>query len=168
MLEIRPETAADSAAVRLIHEAAFETSAEANLVNSLRERADPLISLVAGYQGEITGHVLFSPVTLKGHPDLKLMGLAPMAVRPEYQRRGTGSQLVRAGLQHCRDAHVTAVVVLGHPEFYSKFGFVPASQFGLCCEYEVPDEAFMVLELQPDGLSERTGTVQYHAAFKEL
>lgn len=167
-MQIREELISDRMSVRSIHESAFETSAEANLVDSLRERAAPVISLVAEEQGEIAGHILFSPVTLEGHPDLKWMGLAPMAVRAEFQRTGIGSALVRAGLEKCRASEVAAVVVLGHPEFYPRFRFVPASRNGIRCEYDVPDEAFMVVALQPGALLERNGLVKYHAAFADL
>lgn len=168
MMQIREELISDRMSVRSIHESAFETSAEANLVDSLRERAAPVISLVAEEQGEIAGHILFSPATLEEHPDLKWMGLAPMAVRAEFQRTGIGSALVRAGLEQCRASEVAAVVVLGHPEFYPRFGFVPASRYGIRCEYDVPDEAFMVVALQPAALLERNGLVKYHAAFADL
>lgn len=167
-MEIRPETVADSPAIFSIHAAAFETSAEARLVDLLRDRAGPLISLVAETQGALVGHILFSPVTLDGHPDLKLMGLAPMAVMPEHQRRGVGSALVQTGLERCRDSSVAAVVVLGHPSFYSRFGFSPARQFGIRCIYNVPADAFMAIELQMGALSGSDGVVKYHDAFNEL
>lgn len=168
LIEIRPECERDVGAVRALHEKAFETPAEARLVDSLRVRADSLISLVAAEQGEVVGHILFSPVTLEGHPSLNLMGLAPMAVHPDRQRQGIGSALVTAGLERCRELNVAAVVVLGHPEFYSRFGFVPAGQFGIQCEYEVPADAFMAVELQPDALSCCGGLLKYHRAFNEL
>ena len=163
--QIRPERAADTAAVRAVNRAAFETGAEAELVDALRERVEPVISLVADATGSIVGHILFSPVTLSGHAELKIMGLAPMAVRPAEQRRGIGSALVRAGLKRCRQAGCAAVVVLGHPEYYPRFGFVPASRFGIACEYDVPDEVFMAIELEPGILRDTSGTVRYHAAF---
>lgn len=168
MFEIRQESDGDIAAVRDVNEATFETSAEANLVDSLREQARPLISLVAEEEGKIVGHILFSPVTLEGHSALYLMGLAPMAVPPEHQRQGVGSALVRIGLERCRNSGVAAVVVLGHPEFYSRFGFSPSRQFGIQCEYDVPADAFMALELRTGVLAERGGVIKYHAAFNEL
>jgi len=99
-MEIRAESIRDQSRIRLIHESAFDTPAEADLVDSLREQAASLISLVAEQNGEVVGHVLFSPVTLEGHPNLNLMGLAPMAVYPDLQHRGIGSALVNAGLGH--------------------------------------------------------------------
>ncbi len=96
------------------------------------------------------------------------MGLAPMAVAPEHQRKGIGSALVRAGLEQCKQLGFAAVVVLGHPEYYPRFGFSPSSRFGINSEYEVPEEVFMAMELQPGALSGKTGRVKYHAAFSNV
>jgi putative acetyltransferase len=164
-MQIRSERAGDVAAVRALNRMAFETIIEADLVDALRERADPTISLVADDGGSIVGHIMFSPVTLLGHEDLMIMGLAPMAVLPGQQRRGIGSALVRAGLERCRQIGCHAVVVLGHAAYYPRFGFVPASRFDVGCEYDVPDEAFMALELQSGSLGGTSGTIRYHAAF---
>src|SRR3990170_2235551 len=164
-MQIRPERAEDIASVRAVNRAAFDTSAEADLVDVLRAQAKPLLSLVADDAGSIVGHILFSPVGLSGHPELKIMGLAPMAVLPGSQRRGIGSALVRAGLRGCSELGYAAVVVLGHPKYYSRFGFVPASRFGIGCEYDMPDEAFMAIELEPGVLAGRSGTIRYNPAF---
>jgi putative acetyltransferase len=96
------------------------------------------------------------------------MGLAPMAVLPARQRQGIGSALVRDGLGRCRELGYEAVVVLGHPGYYPRFGFVPASRFGIGCEYDVPAEVFMALELVPGALRGKPGTIRYHPAFAEL
>jgi putative acetyltransferase len=162
---IRPEQPGDRAGVRAVNVAAFETPAEADLVDALRARARPLVSLVAAERGAIVGHILFSPVTLPGRPSLTLMGLAPMAVAPARQRVGIGAALVRAGLEACRRLPADAVVVLGHPAYYPRFGFAPGVHGGLGCEYDVPAEAFMVLELRPGALRGAAGAVRYHAAF---
>lgn len=111
---------------------------------------------------------MFSPVSLSGHPGLKIMGLAPMAVLPVNQNKGIGSALVRAGLERCKDLGFGAVVVLGHPKYYPRFGFLPSSHFGIGCEYDAPEEAFMVVELQPGYLRGSSGTIKYHAAFKNV
>ncbi|MEQ1802890.1 MAG: N-acetyltransferase [Gammaproteobacteria bacterium] len=167
-MQIRTEEERDWPAVGAVNAAAFETSAEAALVTSLRQRAAPVVSLVAEDRGVIVGHILFSPVSLAGHPALKLMGLAPMAVAPGHQRRGIGSALVRTGLDACRALGYGAVVVLGHPGYYPRFGFVPASRFGLRCEYDAPDEAFMLVELEPGCLQGVAGLISYDPAFQEL
>ena len=164
---VRPEQSQDERAVRSVNLAAFETAAEANLVDALRQQARPLVSLVAQEGEEIVGHIMFSPVFLGGHAELNLMGLAPMAVMPAHQRKGVGSALVRAGLQRCRALGVGAVVVLGHPRYYPRFGFQQSNRFGIASEYDAPPEAFMVLELQPSYLSGSSGTVKFHAAFQD-
>ncbi|MGJ0489872.1 GNAT family N-acetyltransferase [Methylobacter sp.] len=167
-MQIRHENKKDAASIQAVNKAAFESAAEAGLVDALREQAHPVISLVADDGGVIVGHILFSPVALLGHPELKIMGLAPMAVSPAHQRKGTGSALVRAGLEACRKLGFRAVVVLGHPEFYPRFGFLPSTRFDIDCEYEVPEDVFMVMELQPGYLAGATGTIKYHAAFSNL
>ena len=164
-MRVRAETEADGAAIRAVNEAAFETPAEADLVETLRDSGVSLISLVAEADGEIIGHILFSPVSLNDHADLKLMGLGPMAVVPERQRKGVGSALVRHGLVGCKDRGARAVVDVGHPKYYRRFGFAPASRWALCCEYDVPEDVFMVAELEAGALSGACGVVRYHDAF---
>lgn len=165
---IRAEEERDWAAVHALNASAFETPAEAGLVSALRVQAQPVVSLVAEHAGSVVGHILFSPVTLSGYASLKIMGLAPMAVAPSHQRQGIGSALVRAGLERCKALGAGAVVVLGHPEHYPRFGFSPSVRFGIGSEYEAPKEAFMVVELHPGFLLGASGTVQYHAAFKNV
>ncbi len=165
---IRDEENMDLAAIHAVNAAAFPTPAEAILVDALRELAHPLVSLVAVDGETVVGHIMFTPVSLSGHSDLSIMGLAPMAVAPGKQRRGVGSALVRAGLERCRQLLVGGVVVLGHPEYYPRFGFLPATRFSLVSEYEVPEEAFLALELRAGYFEGVSGTIRYHAAFSEL
>lgn len=165
---IRAEKENDRDAVYAVNASAFETPSEANLVDALLEQAQPVVSLVAEDNGEVVGHIMFSPVSLSDYPDLKVMGLAPMAVAPEHQRKGIGSALVRAGLEQCEQLGYAAVVVLGHPEYYPRFGFSPSSRFGIYSEYEVPEDVFMAMELQLGALSGKTGRVKYHAAFSNV
>ena len=167
-MQIRAEEEKDWAAVHAVNASAFETPAEALLVDALREQAQPVVSLVSEHRGAIVGHIMFSPVSLLGHPQLKIMGLAPMAVAPEHQRKGIGSALVRGGLEQCKQLGFSAVVVLGHPEYYPRFGFLPSARFGIGWEYEVPQEAFMLVELQPGFLSGASGKIKYHAAFSNV
>jgi putative acetyltransferase len=162
---IRAEEPRDWAAVHAVNVSAFETSEEASLVDALREHARPLVSLIAEDDGAIVGHIMFSPVSLAGHPSLKIMGLAPMAVAAKHQRKGIGSALVRAGLEQCAQLGFGAVVVLGHPAYYPRFGFLPSTRCGIGCEYDVPEEVFMVVELQDGFLRGASGKVKYHAAF---
>jgi len=162
---IRPEEERDWPAVYAVLAAAFETPFEASLVNALREQARPVISLVAQRNQTIVGHIFFSPVSLTGHLDLQIVGMAPVAVAPSQQRQGIGSSLVRAGLECCKHLGVRAVVVLGHSKYYPRFGFVPSSRFAIGCEYDVPDEVFMVMELQFSYLRGQSGIIKYHPAF---
>lgn len=164
-MRIRPETEADRAAVRALNEAAFETPAEAELVERLRREEMSLVSLVAEVDGTLVGHILFSPVSLTDRPQLNLMGLAPMAVAPECQRKGIGSALVREGLARCKELGCAAVVVVGHAGYYPRFGFVPAARYALRCEYDVPADAFMVAELDAGALNGASGLVRYADAF---
>jgi putative acetyltransferase len=165
---IRTESKNDRDGVHSVNVSAFETTSEATLVEALRDEARPLISLVAEEVGEVIGHIMFSPVTLTGHPDLKTMGLAPMAVSPEHQRKGVGSALVRAGIEECRKLGFSAIVVLGHPDYYPRFGFVPSARFGIRSEYEVPEKVFMAMEINSGALKDKTGTVKYHETFGSI
>ena len=167
-MRIRSERQTDRAQVRAVNTAAFETSLEADLVESLHAKGVELVSLVAEIDSAVVGHILFSPVSLTEHPQLKLMGLGPMAVMPDYQRQGIGSALVREGLNCCKQLHCKAVVVLGHPEYYPRFGFVPASELAIRSEYDVPDEAFMIAELEPGSLRGVTGLVRYDEGFASV
>jgi len=165
---LRAEEDDDHDSVYVLNSSAFDTAAEAKLVNALREQARPVISIVAELDGRVVGHILFSPVSLSGHPRLKLTGLAPMAVLPEHQRLGIGSALVREGIGQCRQLGFEAVVVLGHPEYYPRFGFSPASDFGIDSEYGVPENTFMAIELRTGALDGKKGRAKYHPAFDDL
>jgi putative acetyltransferase len=165
---VRPETTGDRLAIHEITTRAFGQSAEADLIDELRLVARPFISLVATEDDAIVGHISFSPVTIGTDTSPDCMGLAPMGVVPERQRRGIGTQLVGAGLEACRRHGIGVVVVLGHPGYYPRFGFVPAHQKGLQCEYPVPDDVFMAMELTPGALRERSGLVRYHPVFGRL
>jgi putative acetyltransferase len=167
-MRIRSERLTDIPRIRSVNLAAFETSTEADLVDALRQQAEPIVSLVAEDGEGIVGHILFSPVALITHPELRIIGLAPMAVVPARQRQGIGSALVHEGLGQCRALGFGVVIVLGHAEYYPRFGFMPASHFGLGCEYDVPDDVFMVLELEQDALKGKTGTIRYHPAFASV
>jgi putative acetyltransferase len=162
---IRRETPQDIPAIRRVNEAAFDTSVEANIVDALRDRAAPIISLVAVVDDRIIGHIIFSPMTLQSDPALFVMALGPVAVMPDHQRRGIGSALVRAGLDECRRLGCAAIFLIGHAAYYPRFGFVPASRFGITSEYNVSDEVFLALELNEGALGEKEGIIRYHAAF---
>lgn len=166
--KIRDETAADVDAVTTIVNDAFEGDAEVKLVAQLRQQCAGIISLVAEQQGQIVGHILFSPATLNNAPRYQLMALAPMAVSNVLQHQGIGSALVRAGLERCRLSGVDAVVVLGHPAYYPRFGFIPAKQVNILCPWPAPDDAFMVLPLKDKPISGQNSKVMYHPLFSGL
>lgn len=173
---VRLELPHDVAVVRDVHTRAFGRPDEANLVDALRHQARPFIALVALNGSSPVGHVCFSPVTIEpdGNPSNPLdpliswLGLGPLAVAPEWQRNGVGSLLVRAGLEECGRQGCKAVVLVGHPEYYPRFGFVPASSKGLRCEFPVPDDVFMVKELEAGCLDDRSGLVRYHPLFSAM
>jgi putative acetyltransferase len=149
--------------------AAFGREGEAALVDQLRGAAS-MFSFVAVESEQIVGHICFSPVAIIGEcaGDLLVLGLAPVAVLPEYQRQGIGSLLIQHGLEECTRLGFKAVVVLGSPAYYPRFGFIPAKEKGLGCEYPVPDEAFMVSELESGALEGCVGTVKYRSEFNKL
>jgi len=163
---IRCEDPPDIDQVRLINELAFGQPDEASLVDRLRG-TDGALSLVAVAQNLVVGHILFTTVRIEGLLGTAL-GLAPMAVLPPYQRHGIGSLLVRAGLDVCRTSGHAVVVVLGHPEFYPRFGFVPAVTRELRCEWPVRPEMFMVLELRRGALESAGGLVRYRPEFSDV
>ena len=168
MTTVRSERASDVQRIREVNQAAFETSAEASLVGLLRERGKLLVSLVAESDGEIVGHIAFSRVYLASNPGLHGLGLGPTAVIPTHQRQGIGSQLVRAGLHRCAALGAQFVVVLGHPDYYPRFGFFPASQFRLSCSWPVPEGVFMATELISGALASAEGLVSYEPEFNDV
>ena len=161
-IRIRREQPGDEPAIADLTTAAFGQPDEAQIVDAIRKAGRPAISLVAIEGADLVGHILFTPVQFEPpRSGIELMGLAPMAVAPDRQRRGIGSALVREGLRQCARAGSRAVVVVGHPGFYPRFGFRSGSTFGLRCEYPVPDEVFMVVELLPGVLQGSSGLVTY-------
>jgi len=164
-VEIRPESRDDRDAIWRVNQAAFGGDAEANLVDALRDGGFVAISLVAELDREVVGHILFSPVSiLTKARKMDAMSLAPMAVLPSHQRRGIGSRLVEEGLEVCRKRVHRIVVVLGHPDFYPRFGFSSK----LATSLESPfggGEAWMALELVPGSLSKIAGSVEYSPPF---
>jgi len=167
MVEIRREEPQDEAAVHSLNRAAFNNGPEAALVDRLRAGCEGYLAWVAVEDGAVVGHILFTPATIDGC-DAVGLGLAPMAVLPTKQRKGVGSQLVRHGLEHARQSGCQFVIVLGHPEYYPRFGFERASQYRLQCQWtDVPEEAFMVIAIDPRGLPEEGGVARYRDEFDE-
>ncbi len=169
MTKISAERPEDAAAIRRVNELAFGQPAEADLVERLRHACDAGLSLVADDDG-IIGHILFTPVTVEGPAGAVVgMGLAPMAVLPDCQRRGVGSELVRRGLDILRERGCPFVVVVGHPEYYPRFGFEPASNHRLVSQWNgIPDPAFMVLVLNADRMARVSGVAKYRDEFNDV
>jgi putative acetyltransferase len=138
-------------------------------VDALRAAGGLSISAVAEEDGRVVGHIAFSPVSIENSREsFPALALAPMAVHPEWQRQGIGSALVRWSLDECRREGHQLVIVLGHAEYYPRFGFVPARPLGILCPFDVPDEVFRLLELQPGALGARTGKVSYRPEFLQV
>lgn len=169
MITIRIERPEDIPHVRIINEKAFEQPTEANIVDKLRQSCPDGLSLVAEKDNHMVGHILFSPVVVENtRQRVEGMGLAPMAVLTDRQRQGIGSSLVRRGLDILRERSCPFIIVLGHPDFYPRFGFEIASKHGLSSQWEgVPDEAFMVLILDDNIMEGVSGIARYRDEFNE-
>jgi putative acetyltransferase len=158
---IRQEEQKDVEQIRFLLQAAFSNDAESRLVDALRANGKAVISLVAVCGEDVLGHILFSPVTSSPPGEAKGIGLAPVAVLPVIQSQGIGSQLILAGLQRCQELAYDYCVVLGSPEYYQRFGFETASDYGLENEYGAGDE-FMIIHFTDRPVP---GLVQYAAEF---
>jgi putative acetyltransferase len=160
----RPETAGDAAAIREVNLAAFPSAEEADLVDALRASdawIEGLSMVASDSEGVVVAHALLTRCHVDGAPAL---ALAPCAVLPRVQRTGAGTAVIRAGLDAARDLGEKLVIVLGHSDYYPRFGFTPASGFGIQASFEVPDEALMALAIDPSTETPR-GTVAYPAPF---
>jgi putative acetyltransferase len=173
----RHEIASDRQAVFRVVDAAFSEDPSrrsarrglsvAALVNQLRDNGHCLLSIVAEDEGEIVGHIMFSPMTIEGEgATWDAVCLAPVAVAPSRQNEGIGGLLIKAGLAELREAGHGAVILLGHPTYYPRFGFRPAREFGL--HYQDDRDAFMALELRPGALDGVSGTVGFSPEFDEF
>jgi putative acetyltransferase len=165
LIEVRDERPADIAAIRDVNRRAFAQDQEANIVDALRANGGARLSLVATLDGEVVGHIMYSPLTVA---DATGAALGPMAVLPERQRQGIGSRLVEEGTRRLAQAGCPFIVVLGHAGFYPRFGFRPASAFGISCEWNVPDEVFMAVMLDDAKRPDIAGIARYRAEFSTV
>ncbi|MBW4488579.1 MAG: N-acetyltransferase [Trichocoleus desertorum ATA4-8-CV12] len=168
-MQIRVETPADYPAIADLLFAAFKQGDEAHLVEQIRlsDRYIPELTLVAEKAGVVVGHILFSYIDLVGEETLPVLGLAPLAVHPQYQRQGMGSALVQIGLAKAEERGDVIVIILGHPPFYNRFGFEPSVNYGIESPFPVPAGFFMVKLLQPE-LQGYQSKVIYPSAFQSV
>jgi len=166
---IHNENPADIEGIRTVNQQAFGQPQESRLVDALRANGGILLSLVAAADEHIVGHILYSPVALEKDGAAVIgAGLGPAAVLPAYQRRGIGGRLVETGNHRLRSNGCPFVVVLGHPEYYPRFGFVPASRHGVRCEWDVPDEAFLILVMDRTVMPATGGFARYRSEFNAV
>ncbi|MEE8597524.1 MAG: N-acetyltransferase [bacterium] len=168
MITIRQEKKQDIEVIRQLNNKAFGQSQEADIIDKLRNNYNHFLSLVAELDNKIVGHILFTPVIIEADKvAIEGVGLAPMAVLPKYQKQGIGSILVIKGLEKVKQSGCPFVIVLGHSEYYPKFGFEPASRYGIRSEWEVPDEAFMIVVFDKSKLQGISGVAKYRSEFAE-
>jgi len=169
-IKVRAEVAGDFNAIDVVNLSAFQGEAEAQLVGNLRKSSGfvPDLSLVAELNGRIVGHVVLSKVMLKsGEGETEILALGPMSVVPSQSHRGIGSELIDAAVARAKPLCYTAIVVAGHPEYYERFGFKPAADWGVSCNLTIPDDALTAMELV-DGALASGGEVQYPDIFRAL
>lgn len=167
MIHIRTEIPDDYEGIDKVNRQAFEQEFEGLLIRKIRKGQNFIeeLSLVALDEETIVGHILFSKIKIQGEREYDTLALAPMAVKPEYQQKGIGKKLVRAGLKKAKDLGFGSVIVLGHSDYYPQFGFQAASQWNIKCSLDVPDESFMAIQLIPGDLEDKSGTVIYPKEF---
>ncbi len=166
MIEIREERPDDVAAVRELNRRAFGQDQESNIVDALRANGAALLSLVATLNDRVVGHIMYSPVSVGGN--VKGAALGPMAVIPERQRLGIGSKLIEAGNQNLKHADCPFIIVVGHANYYPRFGFRPASEHGIKCEWDVPGDVFMLLVLDQVKMEGVSGLAKYRDEFSSV
>ena len=170
MISIRSEKPEDYQSIYNVNKLAFKGEVEAKLVNNLRKTKGfiPELSIVAIKNGEVVGHILFSVIHIQTNSkSIPVLALAPMAVLPKHQKQGIGSRLVREGLIKCKELGYKAVILVGHPNYYPRFGFTPAKEIGLELPFDAPSEAFMAYEIIPQALEGTKGMVVYPPEFAE-
>jgi len=163
-VSIRDERKNDYDEIKKINDLAFGQENEGKMVEVLRKTLDynPELSLVAEIKNKIVGYILFYPIKIKNKKgEFTVLSLAPMAVHPEYQNKGIGSKLVKSGIEIARGNGFGAVIVVGHPKYYPRFGFSHASKWGLKLPFDSPDDLFLALELKENYLKSCSGKVEY-------
>jgi putative acetyltransferase len=166
LIDIREEGPGDGAAIRDLNKRAFGQDQEGNIVDALRSNGAALLSLVATLNGQVVGHIMYSPLFVRG--EVEGAALGPMAVLPEHQRQGIGSKLVEAGNRKLKDSGCPFIIVVGHAHYYARFGFGPARAHGITCEWDVPDDVFMLLVLDQAKTQGLSGLAKYRHEFSSV
>jgi len=166
LIEVREESPGDVSAIHDLNKCAFGQEQEANIVDTLRSHGAVRLSLVATVNGRLVGHILYSPISIGGQVTGAALG--PMAVLPEYQRKGVGSELVTRGNERLKNEGCSCIIVLGHAEYYPRFSFKPASTYGVSCEWEVPNNVFMLLVLDENKMRGVSGLARYRQEFTSV
>lgn len=165
---IRQEKQQDIAAIRELNDLAFGQPIEGAIVDKLREKCDEFISFVAVKRGQILGHILFTPAIIETKTGvINGLGLAPMAVRPDHQRTGIGTRLANTAIKQIKNTNCPFIIVLGHPEYYRRFGFESAVRYGITSEWDVPVEAFMIMILNEQPMRNSSGVAKYRPEWNE-
>lgn len=169
MIHVRSEQPEDIPAIRRVTEEAFGRTQEADVVERLRSACAQHLSLVAVLEGAVVGHILFTPAVLEtAGGSVEGMGLAPVSVHPSHQRQGVGYELIRTGLSRLKAQGCPFVIVLGHPEYYPRYGFERASLYNIRCQWDdVPDEAFMILIMDRAAMANVSGTARYRPEWND-
>jgi putative acetyltransferase len=166
---IRKEEKKDLKEIYEINRLSFGQENESKLIDKIRAGSNfiPDLSLVAVSGNRIVGHILFSKIKIIGSSVFETLALGPMAVIPAFQKKGIGSKLIKKGMIRAKELGFTSIIVVGHKEYYPRFGFERASKWGIKCPFEVPDEAFMAVELTEKALEDKAGTIRYPDEFIE-
>jgi len=169
-ITIRKEEEKDHKQIYEVNKLAFQQENEGKLIEKIRntENFIPELSIVAEIDNRIVGHILFSKIKIVGKSVYESLALAPMAVIPEFQKKGIGSELVKKGIKMAKKLGFDSIIVIGHKEYYPKFGFQRASKWNIKCPFEVPDEVFMAIELTEKAFEGKAGTVEYPDEFNEV
>lgn len=171
IVEVRQEEANDFPAVYDLNIKVFKRKTEARLVDRLRlsEAFIPELSLVATIDNKIVGYILFTKIlVIDEDKEVPSLALAPMAVHPDYQKQGIGTHLIHHGFSKARELGYKSAIVLGHAEYYPKFGFVPTSKWLIKPPYHVPENSFLGIELIENGLSGVKGIVRFSKEFEQI
>jgi putative acetyltransferase len=166
VIKVREEDPDDVAAVRDLNRRAFGQDQESNIVDALRANGAALLSLVATLNDRAVGHIMYSRAVIGG--SVRGAALGPMAVLPEFQRQGIGSKLIEVGNRKLKEAGCPFIIVVGHADYYPRFGFRPASEHGIQCEWDVPDDVFMLLVLDQAKMASVSGSAKYRHEFSSV